>query len=51
MKYQKGFISERDFMKFMVALVLLGVVIGAILFLSVPALWDWIKPLIHAATK
>ena len=46
MKYQKGFVSERDFIQFSITLVLLG----AILFLGVPALWEWIKPLIHAAT-
>lgn len=50
MKYQKGFISEQDFINFMIGLVLLGIGIGAILFLGVPALWEWIKPLIHAAT-
>lgn len=50
MKYQKGFISERDFFTFIIALVLLGVVLGAVLFLGVPALWGFIKPLIHAAT-
>lgn len=51
MKYQKGFISERDFMQFMIVLVLLGVGIGALLFLGVPSLWEWVKPLIHAATE
>ena len=50
-KYQKGFISELDFMQFMIVLVLLGVGIGALLFLGVPALWEWVKPLIHAATE
>lgn len=50
-KYQKGFISERDFMQFMIVLVLLGVGIGALLFLGVPALWEWVKPLINAATE
>ena len=50
MKYQKGFINERDFFTFTIALVLLGVVLGAVLFLGVPALWGFIKPLIHAAT-
>ena len=49
-KYQKGFISERDFLAFIISLVLLGVVLGAVLFLGVPALWWFIKPLIHAAT-
>ncbi len=50
-KYQKGFISERDFVQFMIVLVLLGVGIGAVLFLGLPALWEWVKPLIHAATE
>ena len=51
MKYQKGFISERDFVQFMIVLVLLGVGIGAVLFLGLPALWEWVKPLIHSATE
>ena len=50
MKYQNGFISEHDFVRFMIVLVLLGIGIGAVLFLGVPALWEWVKPLIHAAT-
>ena len=49
-KYQKGFISDRDFYGFIIALVLLGVVLGEVLSLVVPALWGFIKPLIHAAT-
>lgn len=51
MKYQKGFISEHDFVQFVIACVLLGIGIGAALFLGVPAIWEWLKPLIHAATK
>ena len=50
MKYQNGFISEHDFVQFMLVLVLLGIGISAVLFLGVPALWEWVKPLIHAAT-
>lgn len=51
MKYEKGFISERDFVQFMIVVVLLGFVAGALLALGLPALWEWAKPLIHAATK
>lgn len=50
-KYQKGFISDRDFVQFMVVIVLLGFGIGALLFLGIPALWELVKPLIHAATE
>lgn len=50
MKYQKGFISERDFFHFVIAMVLLGAALGAVLFLGVPALWELVKPLIHSAT-
>ena len=50
MKYQKGFISDCDFHGFIIALVLLGVVLGAVLFLGGPGIMGLIKPLIHAAT-
>ncbi len=50
MKYQKGFINERDFNWFMVLLVVFGIFIGALLFVGLPALWSVLKPFIHAWT-
>lgn len=49
-KYQKGFISEHDFVQFVITLFFIGVIFGAVLFLGIPALWELLKPLIHAAT-
>ena len=47
MKYQRGFISEHDFYKFIAIIAMLGFLFGAFVFEGVPAIWHWIKPLIH----
>lgn len=50
MNRQRGFISNRDFQFFMFMLVLVGMFVGAVLFLGIPWLWGILRPFIHAWT-
>jgi len=42
--------TDRDWLGYCCVLVLFGVLIGGILFVGVPWLWGFAKPLLHAAT-
>lgn len=47
-KYQRGYLP--DLTGFFAALVVLGVIVGAVLAVGLPWLWSVIKPFIHALT-
>lgn len=46
---QRGYLS--DLTNFLLGLVLVGVILGVGISYAIPALWDFIKPLIHEMTK
>ena len=49
MKKQAGYYNL-DFTGFFIALIVLGIIIGLILGVAVPWLWELVKPWIHSIT-
>ena len=39
-----------DFTPVFIVFTVIGVAIGAVLVIGVPALWHWVKPFIHMVT-
>lgn len=42
--------DERDFAKFMIAFVVIGIFIGIFLIVGIPWIWNIIKPWLHVIT-
>ena len=45
-----GNMFDNLFLMFAIACIVIGVAIGALVFWLIPIFWNWIVPIIHAAT-
>lgn len=50
MKKQLGFISPGDMQAFFITLIVIGILIGTLLAIGIPWIWNLIKPWIHTIT-
>jgi hypothetical protein len=51
-KFERGYLNDAGvFGGIVIALVLVGFFVGGFVFVILPEIWDFLKPLIHRATK